>query len=152
MRFLTMSSSGFLLSLDIDRQNCRRVPVLIFFGTCLALAAVNLSDLALQSRALAVVLVLACASWEVRAAWPGCPAFVSRILVTTDGRFFLGIVRSAPSLVPATVAHWWVLPRLATGLVFVGPDGQRWLAVVFRDRLAPDDWRRLQVRLRHGSG
>ena len=152
-----MSSSGFLLSLDIDRRACRRVPVLIFCGVLLALTAVSLSGLAWQPRALVAALILACGLWELLRAWPGAPRYVTRIQVAPDGRFLLGIAREPPTLepatlLPATLVHWWVLPGLAIGLAFVGKEGQRVQAILFRDGLAPDVWRRLLVRLRHGSG
>jgi len=152
-----MSSSGFLLSLDIDRRACRRVPALVFCGALLALTAVSLSGLAWQPRALAAALILACGLWELLRAWPGAPRYVTRIKVAPDGQFLVGIAREPPTLmpailVPATLVHWWVLPGLAVGLAFVGKEGQRRQAILFRDRLAPDVWRRLLVRLRHGSG
>lgn len=145
-----LSSSGFLLSLDIDRPACRRVPALIVCGALLALAAVSLSGLAWQPRALAAALILACGLWELQRAWPGSPRYVNRIQVAPDGRFLLGIAREPQALVPATVVHWWVLPGFAIGLAFVGKDGQRGQAILFRDRLPADVWRRLHVRLRHG--
>ena len=147
-----MSSSGFLLSLDIDRRACRRVPALVFCGALLALTAVSLSGLAWQPRALAAALILACGLWELLRAWPGAPPYVTRIQVAPDGRFLLGIAREPPALLPAALVHWWVLPGLAVGLAFVGKEGQRRHAILFRDRLAPDVWRRLLVRLRHASG
>ena len=147
-----MSSSVFLLSLDIDRCVCRRVPVLVFCCTLLALTAVNLSGLVWQLRALAAALILASGLWELKRAWPGSPGFVTRIQVAPDGRFLLGMAREPLTLVPATLRHYWVLPGIVIGLAFVGRDGRRGQALLFRDRLAPDVWRRLQVRLRHGSG
>jgi hypothetical protein len=152
-----MSSSSFLLSLDIDRRACRRVPALIFCGVLLALTAVSLSGLAWQPRALVAALILACGLWELLRSWPGAPRYVTRIQVAPDGRFLLGTGRESPTLLPATplpatLVHWWVLPGLAIGLAFVGKEGQRGQAILFRDRLAPDVWRRLLVRLRHGSG
>ena len=152
-----MSSSGFLLSLDIDRRACRRVPALVFCGALLALTAVSLSGLAWQPRALAAALILACGLRELLRTWPGAPRSVTRIQVAPDGRFLLGIAREPPTLmpaiwVPAALVHWWVLPGLAVGLAFVGKEGQRRQAILFRDRLAPDVWRRLLVRLRHASG
>ena len=147
-----MSSSGFLLSLDIDRCACRRVPALIFCGLLLALIGVSLSGLAWPLRSGAAVLVLAGALRELQRAWPGSPRYVTRIRVATDGRFFLASPREPQTLVPVTVTHWWLLPGWAIGLAFVGEDGRRAEALLFRDRLGPDVWRRLRVRLRHGSG
>jgi hypothetical protein len=147
-----MSSSGFLLSLAIDRRACRRVPALIICGLLLALTAVRASGLPGQSQALVAALILACGLWELLRAWPGAPRYVTRIQVAPDGRFLLGTGREPPALEPATLVHWWILPGFAVGLAFVGKEGQRGQAILFRDRLAPALWRRLLVRLRHGSG
>ena len=144
-----MSSNGFLLSLDIDRRACRRVPALVIGYTLLALTAVSLSGLALPGRTLAAVLTVACGLWQFGRAWPGSRGHVSRIHVSAEGRFLLGRTGEPHTLTPATVAQWWVLPGLAVGLVFIGEAGQRGEALLFRDLLPPDVWRRLQVRLRH---
>jgi hypothetical protein len=43
------------------------------------------------------------------------------------------------------------LPGFAVGLDFIGEGGERGEALLFRDLLPPDVWRRLQVRLQHAS-
>ena len=147
-----MSSSGFLLSLDIDRCACRRVSALVLCGTVLALVAVSLSGLAWQPRTLVATVTLACGLWEFRRAWPGSAGHVSRIQVSAEGQFLLGRAGGEQqALAPATLVHWWLLPGLAVGLAFVGTAGQRGQAILFRDQVPPDVWRRFQVRLRHGG-
>jgi len=146
-----MSSNGFLLSLDIDRRACRRIPVLVIGCTLLALSAVSLSGLALPLRSLAGGLTLACGLWEFGRVWPGSTGYVSRIHVSAVGQFLLGRAGEARTPAPVTVAQWWVLSGFAVGLVFIGETGQRGEALLFRDLLPPGVWRRLQVRLRHAN-
>lgn len=144
-----MSFNGFLLSLDIDRHSCRRVPALVIGSTLLALTAVGLSGLAMPGRTLAAALTVTCGLWQFRRTWPGSRGHVSRIHVSAEGQFLLGRTGEPCRLASATVAQWWVMPGLAVGLVFIGEAGQRGEALLFRDLLPPDVWRRLQVRLRH---
>ena len=146
-----MSSNGFLLSLDIDRRGSWRVVALAGCVTILALTGVSLSGLPWQPRVLAATLVLACGWWEAWRAAPISPRYVTRIHVSMAGQFFLSRAGLPESLVPATVAQWWAVPGLAIGLVFLGQPGYQAHALVFRDQLPPDVWRRLQVRLRHRS-
>jgi hypothetical protein len=146
-----MSSNGFLLSLDIDRRACLRVPALVIGCTLLALAAISLSGLAVPGRALAAALTLACGLREFGRVWPGSTGYVSRIHVSAEGRFHLGRAGEPDTLASATLVRRWLLPGFAVGLVFIGEGGQRSEALLFRDLLPPDVWRRLQVRLRHAS-
>ncbi len=146
-----MSSSGFLLSLDIDRRACRRVSALVFCCAVLSLVAVSLSGLAWQPRTLLATVTLACGLWEFRRAWPGSAGHLGRIQVSAEGQFLLGRAGEPQALAPATLVHWWLFPGLAVGLAFIDTAGQRGQAILFRDQLPPDMWRRLQVRLRHGS-
>ena len=145
-----MSSNGFLHSLDIDRRACRRVPALVVCSLLLALTAVSLSGLPWLPRGLRAGLLLASTLRELHRAWPGSPRGVSHIQIAPDGRFSLACGRGSLVLVPATVLHWWILAGFAMGVAWVGTDGRWSQALLFRDRLAPDVWRRLLVRLRHG--
>ena len=146
-----MSSNGFLLSLDIDRRRCWRVAGLVGCVTFLALMGGTLGFPAGQPRVLAALLVLGGGLWEAGRAWPGCQGYVARIHLSLAGQFSLGRVGGAEALELATVTQWWLLPKLAIGLGFTCQSGQQAQAIVFRDELSPDVWRRLQVRLRHGS-
>lgn len=146
-----MSSNGFLLSLDIDRRGCWRVVVLGGCVTLLALIGVSLGFPAGQHRVLAVLLVLAGGLWEVWRAWPGCQGYAARIHLSVAGQFSLGRAGEPEALVTAALARWWAVPGLVIGLGFVCQSGRPAQALLFRDQVPPDVWRRLQVRLRHGS-
>ncbi len=146
-----MSFNGFLLNLDIDRRGCWRVAALVGCVTFLALMGVSLGFPAGQPRVLAALLVLGGGLWEAGRAWPGCHGYVARIHLSVAGQFSVGRAGGAEALELATVAQWWLLPRFAIGLGFACQSGQQARAIVFCDELSPDVWRRLQVRLRHGS-
>jgi hypothetical protein len=150
MRSSTMSSNGFLLSLDIDRRACRRVSAVVFSVALLALVTASLSDLACKVRTVIATATLACGLWESWRTWPGSRCYVTRIHLSGAGNFLLGRAGEPQVLAPASLIHWWVLPGFAVGLAFMGRSGQRGQAILFRDQLPPSVWRRLQVRLRHG--
>lgn len=144
-----MSSSGFSPSLVIDRPGCRRVQGLILCSMLLALAALGYGGLPAGLQALAAVFIAAGGAFELRRASPHAPRCIRRIVVTTDGRFLLGLARDPATLVPAAVENCWALRGIAVGLAFSCGGAERVDAILFRDRVPPDAWRRLAVRLRH---
>ncbi|MBL8201948.1 MAG: hypothetical protein JNK40_13360 [Chromatiales bacterium] len=144
-----MSSSGFSPSLAIDRPGCHRVQALILCTSLLALGALGYGGLPGPLQVLAAVLVVGSGLREFRRASPRSPYYVARILVTADGRFLLGLGRDPATLQPAVVVNYWNLPGVAMGLAFAGGEAQRTEVILFRDRVPPDAWRRLTVRLRH---
>jgi hypothetical protein len=115
----------------------------------LSLAALGYGGLPGWLLALAVLLVAGGGALELRRASPRAPRCVTRIVVTADGRFLLGLARDPAALVPAAVEHCWGLCGVAVGLVFSCAGTGRVDAILFRDRIPPDTWRRLAVRLRH---
>ena len=118
----------------------------------LALAALGYAGLPGHLQAVAVSLVLGGGLLELRAASPRSPRYVARLRVTAEGRFLLGLARDPDCLVPMAVVSCWTLPGIAVGLAFTGADATRANAILFRDRVPADAWRRLAVRLRHGHG
>lgn len=146
-----MSSSGFSPSLVIDRPGCRRVQALILCSMLLALAALGYGGLAGWLQAVAVLLVAGGGTFELRRASPRAPRWVTRIVVTADGRFLLGLARDPATLVPAVVENCWVLRGIAVGLAFSCVGAERVDAILFRDRVPPHTWRRLAVRVRHAG-
>lgn len=145
-----MSSSGFSPSLVIDRPGCRRVQATILCSMLLALAALGYGGLPASLQALAALLVLAGGLVELRRASPRASRYVTRIVVTADGRFLLGLASDPATLLPGAVENCWALPGIAVGLAFSCGAG-RVDAILFRDRIPPDAWRRLAVRLRHAA-
>lgn len=146
-----MSSSGFSPSLVIDRPGCRRVQALILCSMLLAAAALADGGLAGWPQAVALLLVGGGGLCGLRRASPRAPRYVARILVTVDGHFLLGLAGNPGALVPASVVRHWSLPGIAVGLAFAGDQALRAEAILFRDRVPPDTWRRLAVRLRHAA-
>lgn len=144
-----MSSSGFSPSLVIDHHRCHRVQALIACSIVLALAAVGSGGLPAWPRALGLLLVVACGFRELYRASPRAPGYVSRIVVTGEGRFLLAFARDPGSLVPVAVVNSWRVPGVAVGLAFAGDRTDRAEVILFRDRVPPDAWRRLAVSLRH---
>jgi hypothetical protein len=70
--------------------------------------------------------------------------------VTGDGELLCGFRPDPGILVTATVSHWWEVGDRVMGLV-VECHGKRCArAMLFRDLVAPDQWRRLNVWLRFG--
>ncbi len=118
----------------------------------LALVALGYGGLPPLPRAFATMLVGFYGYLELRRAGPRAPRYVSRIVVTGDGCFQLGFAREPGNLVPVTVVSFWRLPAIAVGLAFAGGPTQHAQVILFRDRLPPDTWRHLAVRLRHASG
>jgi hypothetical protein len=116
-----------------------------------ALAALGYGGLPPWPRALAVLFVLGYGIRELQRASPRAPSYVSRMVVTADGCFLLGLARDPGNPVPAAMAHSWRLPGIAVGLAFAGDRTGRAEVILFRDRVPPDAWRRLAVRLRHAS-
>ncbi len=153
------SSNGYLRILDIDRSSCRRVPLLILGSVVLAIAGLGLSGLHWRLLAPALCLVLVSGLHELRRAWPGSPRCVTSIRIWPDGRFVVGFGRQpqalgsvsleSVTLESVTLAHSWTIPGFALGLAFVCPDRRRCQALLFRDQLPPDVWRRLRLRLRY---
>lgn len=146
---LTTSSSGFSPTLVIDHPRCRRVPALITCSILLAVAALGYGGLPPLQSAFAGLLVLAYGLRELRNASPHAPRYVSRLVVTPDGRFFLGFAREPGRLVPVAVVNSWRLPGIAVGLAFASEPAVRAELILFRDRVPPVAWRHLAVRLRH---
>lgn len=144
-----MSSSAFSPSLVIDRPWCRRAQALILCSVLLALAGIGSGGVTGWPQAIAVLLVAAGGAFELRRASPHAPRFVTRIVVMADGRFLLGLARDPASLAPAVVQNRWVLRGMVVGLAFSCGEGERVDLILFRDRVPPDSWRRLAVRLRH---
>jgi hypothetical protein len=148
----TMSSSGFSSSLVIDRPGCRRTQGLILCSMLLALAALGYGGLPAALQAVAMAFVAAGGAFELRRVSPHAPRCVTRIVVTTDGHFLLGLAGDPATLVPAAVENCWALRGIAVGLAFSCGGAGRVDALLFRDRVSPDAWRRLAVRLRHAVG
>ncbi len=144
-----LSSSGFSRSLVIDRPRCRRVQGLIACSITLALVALGQGGLPPWPSAFAAVLVAGYGLRELRRASPRAAGYVSRIVVTGDGHFLLAFGRDPRSLIPVTIVNFWQLPGVAVGLAFAGDPAQRAELILFRDRVSPDAWRHLAVRLRH---
>jgi len=118
----------------------------------LALVALGHGGLPPWPRALAALFVVGYGLRELQRASPRAPGYVSRIVVRGDGCFLLGFTRDPGSPVPVVMAHHWRLPGIAVGLAFSGDPAGRAEVILFRDRVAPDAWRRLAVRLRHAPG
>ncbi len=151
MPALTMSSSAFSPSLVIDRPGCRRAQALVLCSVLLALAGIGSGGVTGWPQAIAMLLVAAGGVFELRRASPRSPRFVTRIVVTADGGFLLGRARDPDpaSLAPAVLRNCWLLRGVAVGLAFSDGAGERVDLILFRDRVPPDSWRRLAVRLRH---
>jgi len=152
MPALTTSSSGFSRTLVIDHTRCRRVPALIACSILLALAALGFGGLPPLESAFTGLLILAYGLRELRNASPRAPRYVSRLEVAPDGRYFLVFAGEPGKLVPVVVVSTWTLPGIAVGLAFAGKPAGRAELIVFRDRVPPDAWRHLAVRLRHALG
>ena len=146
------SSNGYLRILDIDRSSCRRVPLLIFCSFSLAVVGLGLSGLDWRLLAPALLLVLILGLHELRSAWPGSARFVTSIRLWPDGRFVVGLGQAPQALLSVTLAHSWTIPGFALGLAFVCQDRRRYQALLFRDQLPPEVWRRLHLRLRYPGG
>lgn len=144
-----MSSSGFSPTLAIERPDCRRVRVLILCAVLLALAALAYGGLPEWGRALVALLAMGYGWREFRHASPRSPLYVTRIVITADGRILVGRARDPAALAPAALVHHWIWPGLAAGLALAPGDGQRADVILFRDSLPPETWRRLTVCLRH---
>ena len=145
------SFNGYLRILDIDRSSCRRVPLLIFGSVSLAVVGLGLSGLDWRLLAPALFLALVSGLHELRSAWPGSARFVTSIRIWPDGRFGVGLGRAPQALLSVTLAHSWTIPGCALGLAFVGQDGLRYQALLFRDQMPSDLWRLLRVRLRNAG-
>jgi len=144
-----VSSSGFSPSLVIDRPGCRRTQALVLGAVLLAVTAINHGGLPPGGHAVALALVAGYGLWSLRRASPGAPAYVTRLVVTADGAFLLGLAGDPANLVPASVAGWWRLPGVAMGVAFASGRTRIAEAILFRDRVPPGTWRRLAVRLRY---
>ena len=146
------SSNGFLRILDIDRSSCRRLPPLIFCSLSFAVVGLGLSGLEWWLLAPGFSLVLIIGLHELRCAWPGSAGFVTSIRVWPDGRFAVGLGRSPQAILSVTLVHSWTIPGFAVGLAMVSQDRRRCQALLFRDQLPPEVWRRLRLRLRYPGG
>lgn len=147
-----MSSSGFSLSPDIERPGCHRVQGLIACGMFLALAALAGGGLPGPWAAVVAALIVGAGYCHLKRASPRHPAYVVRIRVRGDGGFQIAVAGNPDVLVPAGVKRHWMLPGVAVGLVFAGEQAGDRQALLFRDRVPPDSWRRLAVCLRLGGG
>jgi len=142
------SSRAFLPSPVIEVAGSCRIRLGICCGIGLALAAISLATLSWPLRVLVICLVLLNGLWELWCVWPGVNGALRRLRVTDDGRLMCGFAPDTGVLVAATVRHWWTVGDRVTGLV-VERHGKRCSrAILFRDLLAPDQWRRLNVCLR----
>jgi hypothetical protein len=145
------SSSGYSRILDIDRSSCRRVPMLIFCSVILAVVGLGLSGLEWRWLAPALLLVLVTGLRELLSAWPGSARCVTSIRIWPDGQFAVGLGKAPQTLESVTLIHSWAIPGFALGLAFVGQDRHRYQALLFRDQLPCQVWRRLCVRLRYAG-
>jgi hypothetical protein len=145
-----MSSSGFSPSLVIDRPGCRRVQGLILCSMVFAIAGIGFGGLPAALQALAVGLIGAGGAFELHRASPHASRCITRIVVTADGRFLVGLARDPAALLPAAVENCWAWRGIAVGLAFTCGGAGRVDTILFRDRVPADAWRRLAVHLRHG--
>ncbi len=146
------SSNGFLRILDIDRSSCRRLPLLIFCSFSLAVLGLGLSGLDWWLLAPGFSLVLFIGLHELRSAWPGSAGFVTSLRVWPDGRFAVGLGPAPQALLPVSLVHSWTIPGFAVGLALLSQNRHRCQALLFRDQLPPEVWRRLHLRLRYPGG
>lgn len=142
------SSNGCLPSPVIEPRRSRRVQAFLCCNVLLALAAIALSHLPWLIQVLASSLVLAGGGIELYHAWPGSPGYLGRLQITRDGRLRCGLGREGNVLALATVLHWWTLGGRVLGLAVHREDGRRARIILFRNQLAPDQWRRLNLCLR----
>ena len=147
----TLSSSACLPSLVIDRRGCQRLRIILACLILLSLAGVGYAGLPLHWQAAAGLLVVCAGLSELRHASPHSPHFVGRIALAPGGPCLVWLGAAADAPVPVAVTRFWFLPGIAAGLAFEAADRRRFTAILFRDRVPPDSWRRLAVLLRHPS-
>ncbi|MDP2326195.1 MAG: hypothetical protein Q8N51_19510 [Gammaproteobacteria bacterium] len=134
----------------IELRGSRRVQAFLCCIVLLALLAIALSHLPWPIQVLASSLVLAGGGIELYCAWPGSRGYLGRLQITRDGRLLCSQEAEGNVLTPATIQHWWTLSGRVAGLVAHREDGRRVRVILFRDQLAPDEWRRLNLCLRLG--
>jgi hypothetical protein len=133
-----------------DQRRTRRVQVFICCGVLLALAAIALSSLSGPLQTLATFLMLVNGGQQLYRAWPGSRGYLCQLQVTSEGRLLCGFAPEPEVLLPGSVRHWWTVCDRVAGLVVDREHGRSSRAILFRDLLPPDQWRRLNLCLRLG--
>jgi len=93
-------------------------------------------------------LIIARGGWDLYRARPGASDALCILRVTETGGLLCGFAPDTGVLVAATVRHSWTIGDRVTGLVVERHDDRRSRVLLFRDLVAPDQWRRLNVFLR----